>query len=274
MIVHNTPVEVYDVNGHEVYVKREDLSCVPPGPPFSKVRGLWEEMSRLDAQRPGVTVGYVETAISMAGWGVAWAGQELGIPVVIYDPQYKKTPKVLAFHRTQWAKFPSTIIETYPAGMAKVNFYVCRKRLTQDFSNSVMLPLGLPFKSSIDATAQESYHIPDIDFKTVVSCVGSGTIFSGLVKSDRLRQAKKVGVLTRSGDLSAKTKKIMASACGGGLLYHPNFDLVDVGYKYAQPEPFPAPFPCHEFYDRKAWRWLVENIASLAEPILFWNIGA
>ena len=90
MIVDNTPVEMYD----GIMVKREDLSCTPPGPPFAKVRGLQKRMESLKASGVSV-VGYTETSISQAGIGVSWICHELGMTAVIYCPVYKTTHDIL-----------------------------------------------------------------------------------------------------------------------------------------------------------------------------------
>jgi len=60
----------------------------------------------------------------------------------------------------------------------------------------------------------------------------------------------------------------------GFFAYKGNVDIIDAGFEYTDKETFKCPFPCNPYYDRKAWRWLAENINSLAKPLLFWNIGA
>ena len=89
-----TPIEVYN----DIYVKRDDLCFEYPAPPFSKCRGLLMHLAKLKKQGYKY-IGYTETSISMAGWGVAWACQELGLTAIIFDPQYKDTPEVLKYHR-------------------------------------------------------------------------------------------------------------------------------------------------------------------------------
>lgn len=34
-----------------------------------------------------------------------------------------------------------------------------------------------------------------------------------------------------------------------------------------------APFPCNQFWDKKAWCWLEDNISSVKGKTLFWNLG-
>lgn len=62
----HTPWELHE----GILVKREDLSCPPPGPSFSKVRGLTSWLKGLRAQLiPPTCVGVLDTRHSKAGWG-------------------------------------------------------------------------------------------------------------------------------------------------------------------------------------------------------------
>lgn len=270
----NTPVEKWG----DFYVKREDLSCDPPGPPFAKVRGLWEHMSRL--KREGVQiVGYTETSISMAGWGVAWAAQALGMQAIIFAPQYKEPGAVLRFHEEQWRKFGATL---YPikAGMARVNYNISKNLLRKEFGPSaVMLPLGLPFQETVSAVSEEVQCASLKQFKAIVTCVGSGTICAGLIRG--LAQSEwggsLVGVLCRSGDVTRKYRRIWAGSGIPTMMAPFKFSLVNYGYTYTQKVEEPCPFPCNPYYDRKAWKWLMDSWGDWKEgkkPVLFWNIGA
>ena len=49
----NTPVDDY-TDEYGLWVKREDLSCREPGPPFSKTRGVFAHMAKQDAHTIGV----------------------------------------------------------------------------------------------------------------------------------------------------------------------------------------------------------------------------
>src|SRR5690606_14344341 len=115
ILLRDTPIEEYD----GIYVKREDL-CAPEGvPPFSKIRGLVKHLEKL--KREGyIGVSYVETSVSMAGWGVAWACYHLGMKCRIFNPVYKKSIPLLEFHRQQWERWGAELVDI-PAGMAKVN---------------------------------------------------------------------------------------------------------------------------------------------------------
>jgi hypothetical protein len=39
-------------------------------------------------------------------------------------------------------------------------------------------------------------------------------------------------------------------------------------------EFYKTPFPTNQFWERKGWYWLEENIKSIKGSILFWNMGA
>lgn len=273
-ILDNTPIEVYNIKGHQIYVKREDLSCQAPGPSFSKVRGLLPVLLRLKAE--GIaTVGYTETSVSMAGIGVAAFAQQLGMRAIIYDPQYKETPPLLVYHRTQWKRFGA---ETVPqkAGMAKVNYNIAKNHMRDNYERSYLLPLGLGFPETVEGTAQEVCRTrasKQVDPATIVVAVGSGTICAGVLKGylDKIVY----GVLCRTGNLEMKAQKIAdkAGVSLGGFM-GVDLRLVDPGWEYTQASQISCPFPCHPVYDLKAFQWLIENIDQLKPPILFWNVGS
>lgn len=64
IILNDTPIEEYE----GIHVKREDLSAPPGAPPFSKIRGLVRHLEKLKKQG-FIGAAYVETSVSMAGWG-------------------------------------------------------------------------------------------------------------------------------------------------------------------------------------------------------------
>lgn len=271
-----TPLEHYELNGIRVYVKREDLCGGADEPTFSKIRGVFAHLEKLKYK--GITtVGYTETSISMAGWGVAWAAKKLGMTAVIFDPQYKNTPDVLAYHRSKW-KMYDAVIEPVPAGMAKVNWYISKRILHEKYGkNAVLLPLGLPFKESIQATTKEvhialNHQMPVIP-KTIVVNIGSGTICAGILKAvyESPHDIRLIGIMGRTGDVHKKRQIIIDKS--GLLLYAFPFDVFDPGWQYTEKSEIDCPFESHPYYDLKAWEWLSENVLNLSQPILFWNIG-
>jgi len=278
LIRNNTPIECYRIGSHIVHVKREDLCVSPPGPPFSKCRGLYAHLQTLKSQ--GVrTVGYVESSVSMAGWGVAWMTEALEMESVIYDPQYvHDTPHLLLFHRRKWKQFKA-MIRPVPAGRTSVNFHIAKRALAEEFGpKAMMLPIGLRFPETVDETAKEAeqtFHklLP----RSIVVCVGSGTIAAGLLKATRNKPILIYGIRSCSGSVYLKRKEIFLKArrTTNPLLAVKNpMDVIDPGWDYSKPYTGSVPFPCHPYYDRKAWKWLRDNINKVPKPVLFWNIGS
>jgi len=266
-----TPVEIYKIGDIDVLVKREDMAIKYPAPPFSKVRGLISNLNKLKIKGFKI-IGYTETSVSMAGWGVAWACKELGLKAIIFDPQYKKTPSLLKYHRKQWKKFDAELIPI-KAGRAKVNWYISKKIL-QKYLDSILLPLGLPFEETVlETKIQAEKCLDKYKPKSIVVNVGSGTICSGIIQA--ANYAKVYGIMGRTGDI-IKKKKFIQQKSGfilNGLLKNRELILEDPGWKYAERSIIKCPFSCHPYYDLKAWEWLIKNIKKLERPILFWNIG-
>lgn len=52
-----------------------------------------------------------------------------------------------------------------------------------------------------------------------------------------------------------------------------NVEIIKSEKGYYEPEEIDCPFPSSIWYDRKAYRWMVENFNNLDGSILFWNIG-
>lgn len=267
----DTPIEKYTIKGIPIFVQREDLCGPKEAPPFSKIRGIIPALLELKKQGY-TTIGYTETSVSMAGWGLAWACSLLGLKCIIFDPQYKETPALLKYHRKQWNKFDAQLIPL-PAGRAKVNFYKSAKIL-KEFPNSYLVPLGMPFPETLEETKiQAEKSIKKIKPQSIVVNVGSGTICAGVLSA--AENAVVYGIMGRSGNAELKKKQIMAKAgvWDIGLLANRKLILHDPGWEYTEPSSAKCPFPCHPFYDLKAVEWMIDNINELKQPILFWNIG-
>jgi hypothetical protein len=91
MLRGRTPVEDHRA-AYGLWVKREDLSCPPPGPPFSKARGVYARV----ASRPEGVIAVLDTRHSQAGWAVARACQVLGKECVNFYPEFKPARAAVA----------------------------------------------------------------------------------------------------------------------------------------------------------------------------------
>lgn len=273
----HTPTEGVRVRGLRVSVKREDLSTPPPGPPFSKIRGLREHLVSLSAR--GIEdVGYMETSISMAGWGIAYLCSQLRMRATIYYPRYKGGLRHnQGWMMEKWQDFGATIVPLDKPNMQSVNFNRARKMFKQIRPGGIFLPLGLPLSETVDIMAREVVEGCDHDdlSGSIVCCVGSGTMLAGILRGvASLHLSPAIfGILVAQKNSARMLEKVIDRAGIlriGALL---KLNIVDAGYEYTTPENYPCRFPCNRYYDRKAWRWLAENVDHLERPVLFWNIG-
>lgn len=274
--MNHTPVERYEVKGRTVWVKREDLCGPPEAPPFSKVRGLFRHLERKKAE--GVhTVAYVETSVSMAGWGIAWACKSLGMKCIIFDPQKKEPPLIHLFHRKKWLEYGAEVRPIQP-GRAVVNYHTVKKSLVS--KGVYLMSLGLPLEESIHETEKEFLFTASHQIRpqTVVVCVGSGTICAGIVRAlPYYPDMILIGVMSRTGNPNVKKTSIIQKSRTPFFLLPDlprRFVVEDPGWDYTEPCLISTPFPCHPYYDKKAWDFLVKKVYSFKEPILFWNIGS
>ena len=248
---------------------------------YVKMRGVYQHL--LKKKEEGIKhVGYVESSISMAGWGIAYLGEELGLKVTIFDPQYKETPKPLLRHRRMWDKFGAERVPL-KAGMVKVNFNIARK-MSKNWPNFYMLPLGMPVQETIYATSIEVQktlkQLQEIEnIASIVVNVGSGTVCAGIIRGvEFLSKCPPIsiyGIMGRKGDVKKKRKSVLDKSDIGfnAELTQNTFTLSDPGWEYTKKSEIRAPFPCNPYYDLKAWEWLLNNQNNIAHPILFWSIG-
>jgi cysteine synthase len=221
----------------------------------------------------------------MATWAVSYFASLLGMKSIVFYPQYKggfRHEQVM--QSKKWKEFGAEIIPIEKPNMQKVNFYVAKNILAQKYPDAVMLEQGLPFSETISEVERQVELLPKESLGgTLVVCIGSGVMASGIVKglakilngkaqtvygivvAPKSVKKKKAEIEKRSG-VDTSTNKFFSTN---------NIDLhvLDLGYKYEEPEMIDCPFPCNRYYDKKAFKWMVDNIDSIIQPVIFWNIG-
>ncbi len=284
-LIFDTPIEKIELKGFPLYVKREDLSCSYPGPPFAKIRGLHKKLTEL--KKTGIqTVGYMETSLSMASWGIAYLSQKIGLKAVIFYPQYKEGYKYEQENQfKKWKEFNAEFFPIEHPGRQKINHYLAKQKLLSNFPNSIMLDQGLPFEETIEEVGKQVDLIPkELLGGSIVVSVGSGVMISGIINGLKRNLPKEqnmeiYGIVIFNQNLESKKRKIEKRSKtilkNWGFFSNKNINLtlLDLGYQYEQKEEIECPFPCSKYYDRKAWKWLNDNISTLKQPIIFWNIG-
>jgi Pyridoxal-phosphate dependent enzyme len=267
MLRQGTPI-IDRVNEWGLYVKREDLSCPKPGPPFSKTRGVYRHV----LSRPETVIGVLDTYHSQAGHAVARACQVLGKRCLNFYPDFKYEPGPRApQHRA--AELGAELV-SLPAGRSSILWHAARKKT--EAVGGYMMPNALKLPESIEETAKEVPRGERFDYVLVPA--SSATIAAGVLRGFAETVSCRSFVVHLGYDRSeAELLRYVAEASGVDLGTI-DVRLVNEGYGYkdtARPGPTPD-WPCNPYYDLKAFRWWA-TVGRTEYPrsarVLFWNVG-
>lgn len=262
MLREGTPIDDYR-SDYELMVKREDLACLKPGPPFSKTRGVYARV----ASRPESLIGVLDTSHSQAGHAVARACQILGKECVNFYPVYKSDTG-LREPQIQSQRLGARLVGL-PAGRSCILFHAARKQ-TEEMGGYIM-PNALKLDESVSETAKE---VPDEQYDYVIIPASSGTIAAGVIRGFCAQLTNHLPrFIIHLGYSRPETavRKYLADASGFDV--NDKIDVVDEEYSYkdvARAGETP-PWPCNQYYDLKAFRWWMSG--RLRGRVLFWNIG-
>lgn len=257
MLREGTPVEDY-TQQYGLYVKREDLSCLRPGPQFSKTRGVYARV----ASRPERIIGVLDTYHSQAGHAVARACQILGKKCVNFYPLYKhdwelRQPQIEA------QQLGAELIGL-PAGRSCILYHAAKKQTLQ--LGGYMMPNALKLEESVTETAKECQG----QYDNILIAASSGTIAAGVIKGFGYKPRYIIHMgYNRSEE---ELRSYLSEASGVSQL---NLHVVNEGYAYkdkARAGETP-PWPCNDYYDLKAFRWWCNFGQLHLGRTLFWNIG-
>jgi hypothetical protein len=259
-----TTVDNY-VREYGLYVKREDLACLPPGPPFSKARGVFARV----ASRPEKVIGVLDTFHSQAGWAVARACELLGKVCINYYPAYKQIPGP---HAAQLkARARGANLHALPAGRSAILFHAARKHC--ESKDGYMMPNALKLEESVTETAKEVANTLKYKPNQVLIPISSGTIAAGVIRGFAKADQHPMYLIhlgySRSHD---EVKRYIQAASGCSDI---NLEIIDEGYAYkdiARDGETP-PWPCNEYYDLKCFRWWLDHRSGYNGRTLMWNIG-
>lgn len=256
-----------------LFVKREDLSCPEPGPPFSKTRGVFARVK----VREEKIIGVLDTAHSQAGHAVARACQILGKKCLNFYPVYKKegTPTKEG-HKLRPAQQSALDLgarmKPLQAGRSCILFHAAKKRT--EAIGGYMMPNALKLEESVGETAKEvDRATTNTDFSQIIIPISSGTIAAGVIKGflDKGWEGK---FLIHMGYSRSHEEVVRYLENQSG---HSNINLVliDEGFSYkdkAKGSVIP-PWPCNVYYDLKAFQWWYGHREDFEGETLFWNIG-
>lgn len=283
-VISNTPWEPYQLDGVEVWVKRED-KCTPfPGPQFSKIRGVERHLDNLIAEQGKVPIGVLDTLHSKAGWGVAWLCKDKGLPCYDFFPVYKHEWVMDGFipreNQISADRFGATLVPM-EAGRSAILYHRAKKALAHMTNGQGhMMPNALKLPESIDATAEElrSYTPEGLCEGTWVISASSGTIAAGVLRGltevYSSYNPTPLCLIIHLGYSRPRNAVLDYVYKAAGWAGKADICIVDEGYEYKDRVEFDCPFPCNPYYDLKAWKWLSTHAHNLQEPVVFWNVGA
>lgn len=280
------PIQKLKVHNKEVRIVRDGLTSTFPGPNNSKIRGIHQKLR--DLREQGVkTVASLDTRISRCGWAVSYVSKQLGMDYYDFYPRQGKD-KPLPFYQ-KMCKFHGANLVPLRGNHQPVMRYHAERYLEKNDIDATLLPIGLSLNESVIANAGVVGLLPDDIFTgSLVACVSSGTTLAGVLHGlCRNEQNTEVyGVLTsgfksRGKDIMTKIKRVTGRRAPIVIRPHKSLrssgvvglNMVKTGYEYQDIEPLSPPFPCDRYLDRKAWKFLVDNIDELEEPVTFWNVG-
>lgn len=267
MLVEDTPVEYYEE--YDLWVKREDLSCPPPGPPFSKTRGVYARVKAVSED----LVGVLDTFHSQAGHAVARACQVLGKRCLNYYPKYKADAEGDAGLREPQlrAREIGAELRPLPAGRSCILFHAARKDTEKH--GGYMMPNALKLEESVSETAKE-VATSMLTFDSVILPSSSGTIAAGVIRG--LASLEWEGLFVIHLGYSRSHDAVLSYLEKASGVTSPRVLIVDEGYSYKDKarDGETPPWPCNEYYDLKAFRWFLEKgDADELGKTLLWNIG-
>jgi 1-aminocyclopropane-1-carboxylate deaminase/D-cysteine desulfhydrase-like pyridoxal-dependent ACC family enzyme len=262
----HTPIESYRVRGSEVFVKRDDLFARKPAPPLAKLRGL--RLILGNAYKGGTRlVGCWDTRISKLGEGLAACCTQFpDLECIVSYPRKKNAAEPESIKAA--AKLGATVYPV-PGGRLTISFAKARTYVREQ--GGMMLPFGLECPETVDGVRREAVTIPRelLNNGTLVVCCGSGVTLAGLILGLPTLPRRIVGVSS-----GRSVRSIMACLNRYVAEIPPCLELREAQMPYSDALSFDCPFPSHPNYDLKAWKFLIDDIRNLGEPILFWNIGA
>lgn len=268
-----TPIEIHAIGDRKIHVKRDDL--VGDGvifPRWAKIEGIRRilESDAIDRNRP---LTHLSVYGSWTGWVLSRLCMELGMEFISAYPDSRSYPeKILEIIDGNGA-----ILYPMKPNMMKILDNKLRGVAKQ--KGWQILPYAFNHPSYIKYMQSRMHEVlMQSNYDHLVVSMGSGVTSSGLIREflqysswkDILQNKRQVHSVTMSSIKS--TQKILNENLAGDMnnihIYTSEFafdDMMDDVMDY--------PFDLNEFWDRKTWYWLSQNVDSLDGEILFWNIG-
>lgn len=267
----DTPLEVYELNGRKIHVKRDDLMGDDVYlPPWGKIGAVYRLAEKyIDKSKP---LTHLSVDGSWTAWVLGAICEDLGIEFYASYPDSKKISQEYLHYIKEM--YPSTKLNPIRPNMMKIMYNSLRKDANEN--GWQMLPYA--FDHEFYRQYLEDRIQPYAHFDNLVVSSGSGVTLTGLVRGFYREEMKSFftpniekKVWTTCVSSESSILKMMKKS---GIPPHFPIDVRKSEYDFNDRiEGYDAPFPCNQFWDIKQWKWLEDNIDKLEGSILFWNLG-
>ena len=266
----DTPLEKYTLKGKQVFVKREDLQgdgyYLPPLGKIYCVKKYIEE--EIDKNKPLTTLSIDG---SWTGWLVGAICEEMNIEYYYSYPLSKKfNTKILD---DVLEKYPNTKLNGIRANMTSIMFNIMKRQSLEEGWQTI--PYGFETQTFINGFKERIEPYNHFDNLVLIGATGSSLV--GLQKGFfRENSNQKIHCVNVSNPPTIIRKlKINDTSIVNSLVNSDNISIHKSPFDFHdRMEFYKTPFPTNQFWERKGWYWLEENIKSIKGSILFWNMGS
>ena len=265
MINEITPLEQYKIKDKTVHVKRDDLmGDGVEHPPWGKLTALRKVLETINPQKPLI---HLSVYGSWSGWALSEVSKELDYEFIMAYPDSKKFPKHILDKS-------ENVLPIKPNMMNVMYNKVGQIAREKDY---IRLPYAFDHLEYIKTQKARLYEVKqELEFDHLVVSSGSGVTCLGMVmEHEPWPQLFDTGntrtfhtvCVSSEGTIKKKFKKYGIEPTEQVEIVKSKFAFDDMMDSYE------TPFPCNEFWDKKAWYWLEQNIDKFKCEILFWNLG-
>ena len=265
MINLDTPIEQYTLGNKSVYVKRDDLMGDGINlPPWGKLVALREVLKSVKPTKPLI---HLSVFGSWSGWALSELSKELGYEFIMAYPKSKKYPEYMIEKVDQSLPLKPnmmSILYNKVGKIARENDYI---RLPYAFDHDVYI-----------ATQRQRLREvkKELDFDHLVVSSGSGVTCVGMVQEHEPWPSLFEPSHNRTFHTVCVSNVDTIKKKFSSHQIHSSNQIEIVKSEFGfddMMEWYETPFPCNEFWDKKAWYWLENNISKFDGKVLFWNLG-
>lgn len=265
IIREHTPIEEHKIGSSKVYVKRDDLMGDGKTlPPWGKLSALRNVLLDVNPTKPLI---HLSVYGSWSGWALSEISKELGYEFIMAYPKSKKYPESML----------EKVDRTLPLKPNMMSILYNKVGSIAREKDYIRLPYAFDHSTYIDTQRKRFREVKkELNFDHLVVSSGSGVTCLGLLLEHEPYQSlfepnnkRTFHTVCVSSESSIKKKFSKYQVHDSN-----NIEIVKSEYAFDDKmEWYKTPFPCNEFWDKKAWYWLEQNVSKFEGDILFWNIG-